>query len=74
VQTDTEENKSLPVSHAASDHCVFCSSTGAGAEFDASQHLVFHSIQSQRILTADHDLIVVFSGHAILSRAPPSYS
>lgn len=57
---------------ASSDHCLLCASTGAPAAFDIHQYL----------LRQQGDVPVLFSitqtgsgfpGHAILSRAPPSY-
>ena len=74
VQTESVGGKSLPVSHAASDHCVFCSTTGASTEFNASDYLSFHCPQYQTVLQADSDPVVQFVGHSKLSRAPPSHS
>jgi hypothetical protein len=56
--------------HSAHKQCVFCASTGATDSFDASKLLVTHTssdVISERALP----LASVFSGHSILSRAPP---
>jgi hypothetical protein len=56
--------------HAAHKHCVFCSSTGAADTFDASKLLVNHF--SSEVPSRFTSLFVqLFSGHSILSRAPP---
>jgi Protein of unknown function (DUF2946) len=56
--------------HSAHKHCVFCSSTGAADSFDASKLLVNHF--SSEVPSRFTSLVVqLFSGHSILSRAPP---
>ncbi len=56
--------------HAAHKHCVFCASTGAADTFDASKLLVNHF--SSEVPSRFTSLFVqLFSGHSILSRAPP---
>lgn len=56
--------------HAAHKHCVFCASTGAADTFDASKLLVNHF--SSEVPSRFTSLFAqLFSGHSILSRAPP---
>jgi hypothetical protein len=56
--------------HSAHKHCVFCASTGATDAFDASKLLVNHI--STEVPSRFISLFVrLFSGHSILSRAPP---
>jgi hypothetical protein len=56
--------------HSAHKHCVFCASTGAADTFDASKLLVNHF--SSEVPSPFTSLVVqLFSGHSILSRAPP---
>ena len=56
--------------HSAHKQCVFCASTGAADSFDVSKLLVNHTA-SDVILERALPLALVFSGHSILSRAPP---
>jgi hypothetical protein len=74
VQTTTADGKSIPVSHDASQHCVFCNIAGTGLEFNVSDFLSFHSSQYQTVLPTCSDLVIQFLGHSKLSRAPPSLS
>jgi hypothetical protein len=56
--------------HSAHKHCVFCASTGAADTFDASKLFVNHF--SSEVPSRFTSLFVqLFSGHNILSRAPP---
>jgi len=56
--------------HSAHKHCVFCASTGAADTFDASKLFVNHF--SSEVPSRFTSLFVqLFSGHSILSRAPP---
>jgi len=56
--------------HSAHKHCVFCASTGAADTFDASKLLVNHF--SSEVPSRFTSLVLqLFSGHSILSRAPP---
>ena len=56
--------------HSAHKQCVFCASTGAADTFDASKLLVNHF--SSEVPSRFTSLVVqLFSGHSILSRAPP---
>jgi hypothetical protein len=59
---------------AHADHCVFCSTTGAGAEFDATRYIPPSDLTSLVVNISNHDAASVYAGHVILSRAPPSYS
>lgn len=58
-------------SHSQSDHCLLCASTGAAPEFDAQRFLSASFLEE----TSVHWLEPAYrrySGHAILSRAPPA--
>ena len=70
------DNHSLPAQHASAhtDHCVFCSATGASAEFDATRYLPPSDLTSSVVNITIHDAASVYAGHVILSRAPPSHS
>jgi hypothetical protein len=59
---------------AHADHCVFCSATGAGAEFDATRYIPPSDITSSGVQITQHDAASIYAGHVILSRAPPSHS
>jgi hypothetical protein len=74
IQTSSADSQSFPSSHDASQHCVFCSTTGASNEFNAGDFLSFHASQYQTALITDSDFIVQFLGHSKFSRAPPSHS
>ena len=67
--TDKNEPSTLD-QNSAHKHCVFCASTGASNSFDASKLLVNHT-SSDVISELVLPLALVFSGHSILSRAPP---
>ena len=71
-----QDNHSLPAQHASvhADHCVFCSATGASAEFDATRYIPPSNLTSSVVNITIHDAASVYAGHAILSRAPPSHS
>jgi hypothetical protein len=71
IKQSTQLNdQSLLDHHSAYKHCVFCASTGAADTFDASKLFVNHSSSE---VPSRFTLLVVrlFSGHSILSRAPP---
>lgn len=59
---------------AHADHCVFCSATGAGAEFDATRFIPPILLTSSVVYNTSHDAASIYAGHAILSRAPPTHS
>ncbi len=71
-----QDNHSLPAQHASAhtDHCVFCSATGASAEFDATRYIPPSDLTSSVVNITTHDAASVYAGHVILSRAPPSLS
>ena len=71
-----QDNHSLPAQHASvhADHCVFCSTTGASAEFDATRYIPPSDLTSSVVNITTHDAASVYAGHVILSRAPPSHS
>ena len=69
-QSTHHNDQSSPDHHSAHKHCVFCASTGAADTFDASKLLVNHF--SSEVPSRFTSLVVqLFSGHSILSRAPP---
>lgn len=67
---DQRDEKSSKAHHDSSKHCVFCSSTEALASFNAFSYLdeppTLITFSPSSFLVAG-----VFSGHSILSRAPP---
>lgn len=66
-----EDSQRSSQSHNASDgHCIFCASTEAVALFDASR-LLDESASLATRTYANTLAARVFSGHSILSRAPP---
>ena len=71
-----QEHHSSPAQHASAhaDHCVFCSATGASAEFDATRYIPPSDLTSSVVNITTHDAASVYAGHVILSRAPPSHS
>jgi len=71
VKQSTHQNDQSSLDHhLAHKQCVFCSSTGAADAFDASKLLVNHF--SSEVPSRVTSLVVqLFSGHSILSRAPP---
>ena len=73
VAQDNHPGSSQHVS-AHADHCVFCSTTGAGAEFDATRYIPPRDLSSSVVNITTHDAASVYAGHVILSRAPPSHS
>ena len=71
IKQAADNNDSSLLDHqSAHKHCVFCASTGAADSFDASKLLVNHT-SSDVISKCALPLVRVFSGHSILSRAPP---
>jgi Protein of unknown function (DUF2946) len=69
--SSTKDSKKSSPSHYASDgHCIFCASTEALAVFDVSRLLDASACLATRTY-ADTLAARVFSGHSILSRAPP---
>ena len=66
-----KRGEKLPLDqHSGSDHCIFCMSTGALDAFDASN--LKDEVRASSIFTyADTLAARAFSGHSILSRAPP---
>lgn len=60
-------------SHAAADHCMLCAVSGGLPEFDVSPYLRA-GLSESALLAAAGPLIVAFPGHALRSRAPPSFS
>ncbi len=63
-------NKSSQAHHDSDGHCIFCAATDAVAAFDASRLLD----ESASIATRSYANVIAaraFSGHSILSRAPP---
>jgi hypothetical protein len=56
--------------HASGDHCVFCSSTEALSLNNAPLFCDDHTTHST-FLSTDALKVSIFSGHNILSRAPP---
>jgi hypothetical protein len=69
-QSTHHNDQSLLDHHSAHKHCVFCASTGAADTFDASKLFVNHF--SSEVPSRFTSLFVqLFSGHSILSRAPP---
>jgi hypothetical protein len=71
IKQSTQQNDQSSLDHhSAHKHCVFCASTGAADTFDASKLLVNHF--SSEVPSRFTSLVVqLFSGHSILSRAPP---
>ena len=71
-----QEHHSSPAQHASAhtDHCVFCSTTGASAEFDATRYIPPSDLTSSVVNITIHDAASVYAGHVILSRAPPTHS
>ncbi len=66
-----EDSQRSSQSHNASDeHCIFCASSEAVAVFDASRLLDESALLATRTY-ANTLAARVFSGHSILSRAPP---
>ena len=66
-----EDSQKSSQSHNATDgHCIFCASTEAVAVFDASRFLAESASLATRTY-ANTLAARVFSGHSILSRAPP---
>jgi hypothetical protein len=59
--------------HVGSDHCVFCGSTGAAHEFDASYYLPACRSSNLPFSGVQFDTASRYAGHAILSRAPPTF-
>lgn len=59
---------------SASEHCLYCSVTGAAPEFDASVYLLDALCCSQPASISPLSVAVVFPGHSLQSRAPPSFS
>lgn len=59
--------------HAAADHCVLCAASGAAPTFDASPFLRtgLSDVAPVGVTPAP---VVAFPGHALLARAPPSFS
>ena len=71
IKQSVQHEEQSSIDHASShSHCVFCSSTGASDSFDASG-LLSHHTNSKIISEPALVFIGVFSGHSILSRAPP---
>ena len=69
-QADDNNDPTVLDHHSAHKQCVFCASTGAADTFDASKLLVNHF--SSEVPSRFTSLVVqLFSGHSILSRAPP---
>jgi hypothetical protein len=61
------------VSHAAADHCALCATSGATPGFDVNPYLhTGLSDASPRAISSP--LVIAFPGHALRSRAPPSFS
>jgi hypothetical protein len=72
--SSTKDSKKSSQNHYTSDgHCVFCASTEALAVFDVSR-LLSASARLATCTYADTLAARVFSGHSILSRAPPALS
>jgi len=71
-----QDNHTSPAQHASAhtDHCVFCSATGAGAEFDVTRYVSPGDLTSSVVNITTHDAAPVYAGHVILSRAPPTLS
>jgi hypothetical protein len=63
-------NKLSQSHHGSDDHCMFCAATEAVAVFDASRLLAESASLSTRTY-ANAIAARAFSGHSILSRAPP---
>lgn len=61
------------VSHAAADHCALCAASGAMPGFDVTPFLRAGLSDVSPALLAG-PLVVAFPGHALRSRAPPSFS
>ena len=71
IKQSAQHEDQSSVDHASSHkHCVFCSSTGASDSFDVSKLLAHHT--NSKVISEPALLFIeVFSGHSILSRAPP---
>jgi len=61
-------------SQSASDHCLFCAVTGAAPEFDVSVYLLDTLRYSEFAILSPFSVAMVFPGHSLQSRAPPSFS
>ena len=65
-----DDTKSSQGHHGSDGHCIFCAATEAVAVFDASR-LLDDSASIATRAYADAIAARTFSGHSILSRAPP---
>lgn len=74
VAAPTNDKGQRPTDKHAKDHCALCSVTGALNEFDAKQYLLAVAPHASPQDHAIESPIGGYSGHAILSRAPPSRS
>jgi hypothetical protein len=72
ASTDVDKSSGAGV-HVGSDHCVFCGSTGATHEFNASRYLRAFPPSNQPVSGLQCDTASRYAGHAILSRAPPPF-
>jgi hypothetical protein len=61
-------------SQSASDHCLYCAATGAAPEFDVSVYLLDTLRYSESAALPSCSVAMVFPGHSLQSRAPPSFS
>ncbi len=70
VKLDTQP---AGVEHATDSHCLLCAATGAAPDFDAGRYLQTQAVDARPSLQSPI-APRVFPGHALRSRAPPSYS
>jgi hypothetical protein len=70
TQAVDNNDSSLLDQHTAHTHCVFCASTGAADTFDLSK-LLANPFSSDVPSFSTLLFVRLFSGHSILSRAPP---
>ena len=71
IKLSTDDSANAKSSHAQSDHCLLCASTGAAPEYDVQRYLSswLRDEASVSWLPQAHRR---YSGHAILSRGPPA--
>ena len=64
---------SAPTAASHADHCVLCAATGAVPDFDASIYLRTQAL-AVAALPRLISPVTAFPGHALRSRAPPTFS
>lgn len=60
-------------SHGAADHCALCAASGALPGFDVDPYLRA-GLSDATPPAATRQWVIAFPGHALRSRAPPSFS